>query len=485
MNFNRLARVCAYTFLIVLGHSFTESLIGAPEWTMLVYVQANNNLSPYALKNFSDMAQVASNGNFNALVQWFSPNHKGIWRYKITNGKMVLDECRAQDEADGSASHDLVNAMQWAVDKFTAQKYALILWNHGIGVLDPVWGRHQPWHNQSNIVVDHSILNQSLRIQLNGLTTPATTASQPVFALNDNQHARELALATATTGNGLTSTSVHQQTGVFTVTAKTDEQPMRGILFNEATKTYMDNQGLASALATIKTKVLKNKKIDLLGMDACLMAMVEVAYLARDSAEILVSSQEVELANGWNYQALTSMMALKNSTPELVAQGIVKSYEAYYKDKIQFYTQSAVKLSGMEKIRQSIDAMVNAYRICSQQDRTTMTSLAKTARQNCLQFSTVSYIDLHCYYNEFLKRLSDHGTSSQVSRSSAFSQLKQSLSEGIKTIEQNIIAYTAGRNLTRARGLSIYFPLGRIDDSYPRTEFARTCQWYNFIKDLA
>src|SRR5437762_92801 len=72
------------------------------EWTNLVYVQAKNNLSPFALKNFSDMASIGSNENMTTLVQWYQPGHQGVWRYKVEKGKMVLDECNPAD-TDGNS----------------------------------------------------------------------------------------------------------------------------------------------------------------------------------------------------------------------------------------------------------------------------------------------------------------------------------------------------------------------------------------------
>ena len=49
---------------------------------------------------------------------------------------------------------------------------------------------------------------------------------------------------------------------------------------------------LSYALSQIKDVL--GQKIDLVGMDACLMAMVEVAYEIKDYVNILVASQETE-----------------------------------------------------------------------------------------------------------------------------------------------------------------------------------------------
>ncbi len=443
-NYSISAKIYFLLCNFLIGFS---TLAAIPEWTALIYVQANNNLSPFALKNFNDMISVGSNDTVTNLVQWYQPGQPGTWRYKIEKGKMVLEECNAAP-ADGSSAHDLVEAMQWATTKHPARKYSLVLWDHGIGIIDPVWGNHRPWNSKDILGIDPDMVKNNPRIQINGITI---------------QNLEDLTLSTT----------------LECLDTITTETLQRGILFNEQSKTYMDNQNLAQALKDISTKVLKGKKLDLLGMDACLMAMVEISYLAHNYASILIASQEVELANGWNYAAFIQTLSSKNASPELIAQGIVKSYEQYYKNRVQFYTQSAINLDFMELLKDNIDSVIYGIRACQGID---ITGLAKKARRSCLQLSSANYIDLYSFYADFYHQLS---TASQTfARTKTVEDLKSNLVLGMNLIEQAVIANTAGKNLARAKGLSIYFPLRSIDHSYPKTEFARDCQWYGFIREL-
>lgn len=430
-----------FTLCIFISHVGT-ALRAETEWTNLVYVQAKNNLSPFALKNFSDMASIGSNENMTTLVQWYQPGQQGVWRYKVEKGKMVLDECNPSD-TDGNSANDLVDCMRWAVSKFPSKKYSLVLWDHGIGILDPLWGRHNQRDLSNLIHIDSQMISNNPRIQIDGITIDSTvTFTKQV----------ESTLSTSSP---------------------------RGILFNEQSRTYMTNQALAQALTEIKTKVLGNKKIDLLGMDACLMAMVEIGYLARNCAEVLVASQEVELAHGWDYAAVTQMFGMKNSSAVQIAEGIVRCYESYYKNKIQFYTQSAINLNFMTDLKESINRVVTAYKNCQQLDNIGSVNLVRSARKSCLQFSTTNYIDLHTFYVELSNQIANI-----QQRSSALTMLKNEIAMGMRAIERTVIASAAGANLSRAKGLSIYFPLGRVDASYPKTDFAQDCLWYGFIKEL-
>jgi hypothetical protein len=435
-----------YFLLCNLTVFLVSALSAVTEWTALVFVQANNNLSPFAMKNFSDMASIGSNETLTTLVQWYQPNQQGTWRYKVEKGKMVLEECNPS-VSDGNTATDLIDAMKWAVTKFPAKKYSLILWDHGIGILDPAWGRKRTEETKDSLFIDQSMVQTSPRIQIDGITLDRTmTFTKPIVSTMSSQN-------------------------------------QRGILFNEQSRTYMNNQSLSSALSTIKTSVLGGKKIDLLGMDACLMAMVEIGYLAHQSAQVMVASQEVELAHGWNYASLVNLLSTKGISPTEVAQGIVASYQAYYKDKIQFYTQSAINLEYIKQLKESIDSVISAYRACQKVERSVMTDVAQKARKASLQFSAASYIDLYTFYTEFNNQL--HGITNQgLLRSRALSDLQQALTVSMNLVQKTVIASTAGRNLARAKGLSIYFPQGKIDDSYPRTTFAQEGLWYGFIKEL-
>ena len=338
---------------LIVGFScIFASLSAIPDWTMLIFVQANNNLAGFAVKNFSDMALVGSSANVNLLVQWYQPGHRGIWRYKIEKEKMVLDECFQEAETDGSKAADLVNAMHWAVTKHPARNYSLVLWDHGIGILDPVWGAQGRQRTGFELVdMDEAMVASNPRIQIDGLTTDM----------------------------GSTLTLEQRLDTSYTST--------RGILFNEHSRTYMDNQNLASALRTIKTQVLNNRKIDLLGMDACLMAMVEVGYLARDCVHYMVGSQEVELGYGWNYNAVSMSLSRGALSPLQLAQSIVRVYETFYLPKVSFYTQSAIDLEKIGGLKDSIDQVVRAVGVCKQSDRVATCEALRKSRQACLQFS--------------------------------------------------------------------------------------------------
>lgn len=434
------------------------------DWTVLTYVQAKNNLSSFAYKNFHDMTMIGSSTRLNLLVEWHQPGQEGVWRYRVEKGKMIVDVC-LPDRTDGNSAKDLVGAMQWAVTNYPAKKYALILWNHGIGIIDPVWGRMYPLTRADQSVFDDRIVRENVKIQIDGVTVQS--CEQKNVEVSQAKDRRVL---------------LSQDLVVLPTLCLTSLE--RGILFNEQTKTYMDNQALTTALDEIKTKVLKNKKIDILGMDACLMAMVEVGYQARRSAQFLVASQEVELAFGWNYLAFLKPLSDNDCSPVQVAQKAVSAYGDYYKDKVNFYTQSAVDLDKIDAVKQALDGIVANMLACRSVIKEPFVGVVKKARASCVQFSATNYIDLHSFLTEVQHHLETIKVAS-IQQADLVKMLKESLHAGMTSVEEAVVANVTGKNFSKARGLSVYFPHGRIDQSYPKTIFAQESKWLSFISEAA
>lgn len=106
------------------------------EWSFLVYIAADNNLAPFANLNINDMIKgMASTQNANVLVQWDQPKNKKTWRYQITpSGK--VDVGSLTTEMGYNPSTELAASMKWVKRYFPANKYGVVLWNHGSGIED-------------------------------------------------------------------------------------------------------------------------------------------------------------------------------------------------------------------------------------------------------------------------------------------------------------------------------------------------------------
>ena len=84
----------------------------------------------------------------------------------------------------------------------------------------------------------------------------------------------------------------------------------RAILLDDDAKDFLDNVEMKNVLAG--TATLIGGKLDLLGMDACLMSMAEVGYQIRGSASFTVGSEQTEPGDGWPYdRILTARMRVQ------------------------------------------------------------------------------------------------------------------------------------------------------------------------------
>ena len=104
----------------------------------------------------------------------------------------------------------------------------------------------------------------------------------------------------------------------------------RAIAFDDQAKDFLDNIELKRVLAEIRRTL--GRKIDILGFDACLMSMVEVAYQIRDTVALTCGSEEEEPDDGWPYDSILKALAAKPSmAPRALADLVVKQYLASYK----------------------------------------------------------------------------------------------------------------------------------------------------------
>jgi len=452
-----------FFWVLFLSFNLFNYIFSIADWTILIYVQAKNNLSRFATQNLYSMAKIGSNANLNILVQWYQPGKDGVWRYQILKDEIKLDTYLPIN-SDGTNVKDLVDSMEWAVNKYPARNNFLILWNHGVGIIDPVW------HKRIGFGMGYGfgVLGQEFNEVI--INNQNITENQ-VISSNEQEQFFPIKI-----DDNLTQ--------AFNNSQDFDYVNYRGILFNEQSRSYLNNEELLEALKQIKTNVLKNKKLDIFGMDACLMSMVEIGYLARGYAKYMVSSQEVELAYGWNYLDLFAATSNGITSPADMAKGCVLTYQNFYQNKIDFYTQSAVDLDLMDDIKTSINNIVLRINESKKYSVSQIKNFIKYARRASMQFTNKSYIDLYSFYFELSKQIDGNlcVTNNQNFKNSLLN-LKNELVVGMKALEKAVIAKTSGKKFANASGLSIYFPTGSVEASYLQTTFVKDSLWLELIKD--
>ena len=209
------------------------------------------------------------------------------------------------------------------------------------------------------------------------------------------------------------------------------------------------------------------------------MSMVEVASMVAPYAQLLVSSQEVELGTGWNYSYILSHLKDRNISKETIAHQIVQAYRRSYERITNDFTQSLIDLSNIGQLEKNIHEVSNLLLECMKNQKSNSVKQGiKNARNKkvCTHFDEPSYVDLHHVYKNILNQTGSFATSA-----TAVARLRNKLQEGLAIIDNVVLANVVGKNLSKAHGLSIYFPERSIHGSYPLSSFGKNNAWLDFL----
>ncbi len=117
---------------------------GTAKWTILVYMNAANDLNSFSAMNVNQMETAATNSNVRIILQWkqatdVSPDQtfNGTRRYQIKHdtsssikSPVVQDLGTGVDMGSPGTLNDFI---AWAKEFYPAERYALVIWNHGNG----------------------------------------------------------------------------------------------------------------------------------------------------------------------------------------------------------------------------------------------------------------------------------------------------------------------------------------------------------------
>ena len=408
------------------------------QWTVLAYLAADNDLEDAALADIKEMERVGSRrGQVEIVVQVdrgaSDDRPNGDWhsarRYYITRGRSrrrITSRLLADlGEVNTGDPRVLEDFLAFGVRAYPAERYALIIWNHGSGVYVPeemlaVSGARSHFGGGVSDIMPL----QPLR--------PFPAMSEPVPRLD----------------------------------------PLGfGLAYDDRSGDCLDTRELERVLATGHR--LLGHKIDLVGMDACLMAMLEIAWQIRDHARVLVASEEIEPGTGWPYAAiLRDLIARSAMGPAELATTIVRRYAASYRWPGHGVTQSAIDLSCLDELVDAVDRLASVL----------LAALAGVhqavagARRRTLSFFHDHYVDLHHFASNLAQ-----GSDLAAVRHACLDVM--AIVTGRKAKSPVITESHAGPRMGAARGLSIYFPpSGDPWAFYQELDFAQRTRWADFLE---
>ena len=415
----------------------------AKDWTVMVYMAGDNNLDSAGVVDLKEMKKVGSTNAINVIVQFDREGkNSSTNRYYIRKGGTIdKDKVASLGETNMGDPKVLEDFVAWGAKDYPAAHYMLVLWNHGAG-----WDDANIYQGD---VFSGAAPPVSRKKQTLSASRGSTRGLQPVrFAM-----ARA---AVTRTRRALFRTTVEK--------AVTN----RAIAFDDQAQDFLDNVELKRVMMRI-TKILK-RPIDILGMDACLMSMMEVAYQMRAVANYSVGSEESEPGEGWPYDLILKKLAADpGMAPEDVTKLIVKQYLASYTSGDNV-TQSAVRPANLKPLASAVSGLGKS--LSAALANSSLRSTIMTARAQVQEYSRP--YDDYCDLLDLCELLENGVNDSGVR--AACNAVKASAPDVI------VVSGYKGSSVSKSRGLSIYFPKRKISPLYKTLDFTKTSAWDEFLK---
>ncbi len=125
------------------GSTDNGNTTGTANWTYMVYIAGDNNLSSAAIGDINEMEQVGSTNEINVVIQVeFSPQYSPDLSNHNTLRSLVAKDSDPSEinsqftdigNQDMGKKETLTDFIEWAAENYPANHYALVLWDHGAG----------------------------------------------------------------------------------------------------------------------------------------------------------------------------------------------------------------------------------------------------------------------------------------------------------------------------------------------------------------
>ncbi len=260
------------SLIFAISFMITIPLWALKPWTIMVYLNGDNNLESYGQADCDEMEHYAGSDTYNVIVQFDGKNgyndldgsHTDTRRYWMvydTTDDDTIDTTPIDTIGEANMGDALTLSTWgiWGIKQYPAARYLLDMWDHGNSwkgkvMLDPLG-----LHNRGS----KDMMNDD------------TDSDQINFC---------------------------------------DTEPPGE--YERALKPIQDTLG---------------RDLDIAGFDACLMGMNEIMYISKDYAEIQASSEETEGADGWEYNYWLDTLDVDPEVSSVgVAKQLVRAYAQRY-----------------------------------------------------------------------------------------------------------------------------------------------------------
>ena len=108
------------------------------QWSVLIYMNGDNDLAPYTFSDLREMAGVGSSLEVDIVVQQDTDRDDGSHRYHVQRAENFAamheqSHLATLPEQDSGDLQTLVDFLAFGVKNFPSQHYMVIIWSHGTG----------------------------------------------------------------------------------------------------------------------------------------------------------------------------------------------------------------------------------------------------------------------------------------------------------------------------------------------------------------
>jgi len=300
---------------------------------ILFYIAAHNNLATLGQRSLRQILDVGSTQQLKLAALYDGPSD--ATRYIAGEpGLPAVEE--PLDNFDSGDPDALLEMARWAFEQCPAERYALVLWSHGSG-----------WRPE----------DRGAPAALSGWTAAEVAQIAREARGDDAVSVSEMGRAAQAGSMALFRTTLAQILGQ-------DDPTERAICFDDGSGHSLDTLELARVVR--ETQAIIGQPLDLLGLDACVMATLEVATQVRQHVCTLAASEELVPGYSWPYDTILGALrdAPETSARDLAAL-VVQHYVDYYTahpPPLNYgdVTKVALDLAHIEPLTQAVDALAGA-----------------------------------------------------------------------------------------------------------------------------
>lgn len=404
------------------------------EWTFMVFMAADNNLSSHGEEDLAQMRKIGSSDRVNVVVEVDGAGDHGTRRIHIAKDG-INESSETIGETDSGNPDVLFNFISWAAENYPAKRYALILWSHGDG-----------WEPA----------------EVDGVPRPANSSG-----LN---------------GSATTERSSGPLKRAFFRTPLIEKIRQGG----STERAILSDDGSGHSLDTIELdNVLKRgvdaigQAFDLVGMDACLMSNLEVIYQLRERVRYFVASEMKVPAEGWPYDLILGrLVANPDISSADFARHIVTDYISWYVDDpwtSEDVTQAAYDVSKLQNLVKPIDALAGELILGLSENFEEERQAIWDAQGKTVEFNDNLLRDIGHFCSELIQTTSDP----KIKAAATKVVDAHRKGEGQTIIEEG----RSGSKVKDLHGASLYFPMGgEISPYYADLDFSQKIRWSEMLR---